>query len=220
MGHEHDVFRKIAEFGVVPVIAIDSAEQALPLADALIAGGLPLAEITFRTAAAAEAIRQISKNRPDMLIGAGTVLSPATVAEARNAGAAFAVAPGLNARVIGSARAFGLPFVPGTANPSDVEIGLELGCKLLKFFPAEALGGATLLSAIYAPYKHTGVKFMPTGGVTADNLESYLGLPAVAAVGGTWIAKPADIAAGHWDDIAARCRTAREVVARVRDASA
>ena len=112
----------------------------------------------------------------------------------------------------------GLPFVPGTANPSDVEIGLELGCKLLKFFPAEALGGAKLLSAIYAPYKHTGVKFMPTGGVTADNLESYLSLPAVAAVGGTWIAKPADIAAGNWDAIAARCRAAREVVARVRAA--
>ena len=216
MEHEHDIFKKIAEFGVVPVIAIDSAEQALPLADALIAGGLPLAEITFRTAAAADVIRQISKNRPDVLVGAGTVLSPATVAEARDAGAAFAVAPGLNARVVGSARAFGLPFVPDTANPSDVEIGLELDCKLLKFFPAEALGGAKLLSAIYAPYKHTGVKFMPTGGVTADNLESYLSLPAVAAVGGTWIAKPADIAAGNWDAIAARCRAAREIVARVR----
>ncbi len=216
MPHEHEVFEKIAEFGVVPVIAIDSAEQALPLADALIAGGLPLAEITFRTEAAAEAIRQIAKNRPQMLVGAGTVLTPATVAAAREAGAAFAVAPGLNARVVGSARALGLPFVPGTANPSDVEIGLELGCKLLKFFPAEALGGAKLLSAIYAPYKHTGVKFMPTGGVTADNLESYLSLPAVAAVGGTWLAKPADIAAGNWDAIAARCRAAREIVARVR----
>ncbi len=216
MAHEHDVFETIAEFGVVPVIAIDSAEQAVPLADALIAGGLPLAEITFRTDAAAEVIRQIAKNRPEMLVGAGTVLSPATVAVAREAGAAFAVAPGLNARVVGSARAHGLPFVPGTANPSDVEIGLELGCRLLKFFPAEALGGAKLLSAIYAPYKHTGVKFMPTGGVTADNLESYLALPAVSAVGGTWLAKPADIAAGNWDAIAARCRAAREIVARVR----
>ena len=216
MPHEQEVFEKIAEFGVVPVIAIDSAEQALPLADALIAGGLPLAEITFRTEAAAETISQIAKHRPQMLVGAGTVLTPATVAAAREAGAAFAVAPGLNARVVGSARALGLPFVPGTANPSDVEIGLERGCKLLKFFPAEALGGAKLLTAIYAPYKHTGVKFMPTGGVTADNLESYLSLPAVAAVGGTWIAKPADIAAGNWDAIADRCRAAREIVKRVR----
>ena len=216
MPHEHEVFEKIAEFGVVPVIAIDSAEQALPLADALIAGGLPLAEITFRTEAAAETISRIAKNRPQMLVGAGTVLTPATVAAAREAGAAFAVAPGLNAPVIGSARALNLPFVPGTANPSDVEIGLELGCRLLKFFPAEALGGAKLLSAIYAPYKHTGVKFMPTGGVTSDNLESYLGLSAVAAVGGTWIAKPADIAAGNWDAITARCRAAREIVARCR----
>ena len=216
MPHEHEVFEKIAEFGVVPVIAIDSAEQALPLADALIAGGLPLAEITFRTEAAAETIRQIAKNRPKMLVGAGTVLTPATVAAAREAGAAFAVAPGLNARVVGSARALNLPFVPGTANPSDVEIGLELGCKLLKFFPAEALGGAKLLSAIYAPYKHTGVKFMPTGGVTADNLESYLSLPAVAAVGGTWLAKPADIAAGNWDAIAERCRAACKIVASLK----
>ena len=218
MPHEHEVFEKIAEFGVVPVIAIDSAEQALPLADALIAGGLPLAEITFRTEAAAETISTIAKNRPQMLVGAGTVLNPATVAAARDAGAAFAVAPGLNARVVGSARAFGLPFVPGTANPSDVEIGLELGCKLLKFFPAEALGGAKLLSAIYAPYKHTGVKFMPTGGVTADNLESYLSLPAVAAVGGTWLAKPADIAAGNWDAIAERCRAACKIVASLKTA--
>ena len=216
MPHENEVFEKIAEFGVVPVIAIDSAEQALPLADALIAGGLPLAEITFRTEAAAETISTIAKNRPQMLVGAGTVLNPATVAAARDAGAAFAVAPGLNARVVGSARAFGLPFVPGTANPSDVEIGLELGCKLLKFFPAEALGGAKLLSAIYAPYKHTGVKFMPTGGVTADNLESYLSLPAVAAVGGTWLAKPADIAAGNWDAITERCRAACRIVASLK----
>ena len=218
MSHEQEVFDKIAAFGVVPVIAIDSAEQALPLADALIAGGLPLAEITFRTEAAAETIRTIAKNRPQMLVGAGTVLNPATVAAAREAGAAFAVAPGLNARVVGSARAFGLPFVPGTANPSDVEIGLELGCKLLKFFPAEALGGAKLLSAIYAPYKHTGVKFMPTGGVTADNLESYLSLPAVAAVGGTWLAKPADIAAGNWDAITERCRAACKIVASLKNA--
>ena len=214
MPHEQEVFEKIAEFGVVPVIAIDSAEQALPLADALIAGGLPLAEITFRTEAAAETISQIAKNRPQMLVGAGTVLTPATVAAAREAGAAFAVAPGLNARVVGSARALGLPFVPGT----DVEIGLELGCKLLKFFPAEALGGAKLLTAIYAPYKHTGVKFMPTGGVTADNLESYLSLPAVAAVGGTWIAKPADIAAGNWDAITERCRAACKIVASLKKA--
>ena len=219
MSQELDVFQRIAEFGVVPVIAIDSAEQALPLADALAAGGLPLAEITFRTAAAGDVIRRIARERPAMLVGAGTVLSPATVGEAREAGAAFAVAPGLNARVVGAARAFGLPFVPGTANPSDVEIGLELGCRLLKFFPAEALGGAKLLSAIYAPYRHTGVKFMPTGGVTADNLESYLKLPAVAAVGGTWLAKPADIAAGNWEAIADRCRAACAIVARARAAA-
>lgn len=211
-----EVFKKVAEFGVVPVIAIDSAEQALPLADALIAGGLPLAEITFRTEAAAEVIRTISKNRPEMIIGAGTVLSPDTVKIAQDAGASFAVAPGLNPNVVNAAVKCGLPFVPGTANPSDVEAGLELGCKLLKFFPAEAIGGVKLLSAIYAPYKHTGVKFMPTGGVTPDNLENYIKQPAVAAVGGTWLAKPADIAAGNWAEITARCKAAREIVARIR----
>lgn len=216
MEHEHDIFKKIAEFGVVPVIAIDSAEQALPLADALIAGGLPLAEITFRTAAAADVIRQISKNRPDVLVGAGTVLSPATVAEARDAGAAFAVAPGLNARVVGSARAFGLPFVPGTANPSDVEIGLELGCKLLKFFPAEALGGAKLLSAIYAPYKHTGVKFMPTGGVNLSNVGDYLAVPEIVACGGTWIVPKDALAAGDYAAIEKLASDASALVKRLR----
>lgn len=208
MDCEHDVFEKIASFGIVPVISIDSPDKALPLADALIEGGLPLAEITFRTEAAAESIALIAKNRPQMLVGAGTVLSPAAVATARDAGAAFAVAPGLNARVVGSARALGLPFIPGTANPSDVEIGLELGCKVLKFFPAEALGGVKLLSAIYAPYKHTGVKFMPTGGISPDNLQSYLSCPAVTAVGGTWLAKSNEIAAGDWDAITAKCRAA------------
>ena len=217
---DFEIFKQIADFGVVPVIAIESAEQALPLADALIAGGLPLAEITFRTDAAADVISTIAKNRPKMIVGAGTVINPATVSIARAAGASFAVAPGLNSRVLGTAFACGLPFIPGTANPSDVEIGLELGCKLLKFFPAEALGGTKLLSAIYAPYKHTGVKFMPTGGVTPENLESYLKLPAVAAVGGTWLAKPADIAAGNWDEITARCKAARETVLRLREAQA
>lgn len=210
------VFEKIAQLGVVPVIAIDSAEDALPLADALIAGGLPVAEITFRTPAAADVIRAIAENRPEMIVGAGTVLDRETLRLAAEAGAAFAVAPGLNPQTVEAARRLGLPFVPGTANPSDVELGLAYGCKLLKFFPAEALGGVKLLSAIYAPYKHTGVTFMPTGGVNPGNLADYLACPAVAAVGGTWLAKPADIAAGQWDEITARCKAAREVAMAAR----
>ena len=211
-----DVFEKIARLGVVPVIAIDSAKDALPLADALIAGGLPVAEITFRTPAAAEVIRAIAEKRPEMLVGAGTVLNRESLLLAAEAGAKFAVAPGLNPSTVEAARQLGLPFVPGTANPSDVELGLAYDCKLLKFFPAEALGGVKLLKAIYAPYKHTGVRFMPTGGVKPDNLADYLSCPAVAAVGGTWLAKPADIAAGKWDEITARCKAACEVAKAAR----
>ncbi len=210
------VMERVAELGVVPVIAIDKAEHALPLADALIEGGLPVVEITFRTAAAAEAIRLLAKERPALLIGAGTVLTPETVQTAVSSGATFAVAPGLNPRVVMAARELGLPFVPGIANPSDIEAGLELGCKLLKFFPAEALGGTKLLEALSAPYKHTGVKFMPTGGASLANLGSYLKIDTVAAVGGTWIAKKEDLAEGRWSVIAERCREARALVKATR----
>jgi 2-dehydro-3-deoxyphosphogluconate aldolase/(4S)-4-hydroxy-2-oxoglutarate aldolase len=213
------VLDRVAEFGVVPVIAIDCVAHALPLADALIAGGLPVVEITFRTAAAAEVIRILAKERPALIVGAGTVLTPETVQIARDAGALFAVAPGLNPRVVQAAKELTLPFVPGIANPSDIEAGLELGCKLLKFFPAEALGGTKLLSALSAPYKHTGVRFMPTGGASPSNLESYLRIDTVAAVGGTWIAKKEEMAEGKWDVITQRCREARAIVAAVRGRS-
>ena len=214
------VLDRVAELGVVPVIAIGSAAHALPLADALLAGGLPVVEITFRTAAAAEVIRILAKERPALIVGAGTVLDPETVRTAVDAGARFAVAPGLNPRVLEAARKLGLPFVPGVAYPSDIEAGLELGCKLLKFFPAEALGGTLLLSALSAPYKHTGVRFMPTGGVSPANLDAYFKIDTVAAVGGTWIAKNEDMAAGRWDVIAQRCREARALVAAARSVKA
>ncbi len=214
----HNALDQISAIGVVPVIAIDSAGHALPLADALIAGGLPVVEITFRTAAAADAIRILSKERPGLITGAGTVLTIDNLEVARDAGAKFAVAPGLNPRVVGAAAALGLPFVPGIATPSDIEAGLELGCKLLKFFPAEALGGTKLLSAMSAPYRHTGVRFMPTGGASTANLADYIKSKTVAAVGGTWIAKPEDIAEGRWDEIARRCREALAIVAKTRGA--
>jgi len=210
------VLDRVAELGVVPVIAIDSVSHALPLADALIEGGLPVVEITFRTAAAAEVIRVLARERPALIVGAGTVLTPETVQTAVDAGARFAVAPGLNPRVVEAAQELNLPFLPGVANPSDIEAGLELGCKLLKFFPAEALGGTKLLSALSAPYKHTGVRFMPTGGASPSNLEAYLKIDTVAAVGGTWIAKKEDMAEGKWNEIAQRCREARAIVAAAR----
>ena len=150
------------------------------------------------------------------MVGAGTVLTTANLAAARESGAAFAVAPGLNPRIVQQAREMGLPFVPGVATPSDIEQGIELGCSLLKFFPAEALGGVPMIEALSAPYKHTGVRFMPTGGVNPGNLESYLKLDTVAAVGGTWIAKKEDLASGKWDEVRNRCKAALEIVAKAR----
>lgn len=211
-----EIFTRVAQLGVVPVIAIEKVEAAIPLADALIDGGLPVVEITFRTAAAADVIRKMAKERPKLIVGAGTVLTAANVDAAKSSGAAFAVAPGLNPQTLKHAQTVGLPFVPGMATPSDIELGLSLGCKLLKFFPAEANGGVGMIEALSAPYKHTGVRFMPTGGVNTANLESYLKLDTVAAVGGTWIAKKEDLANGKWDEIRNRCKAALDIVAKAR----
>jgi 2-dehydro-3-deoxyphosphogluconate aldolase/(4S)-4-hydroxy-2-oxoglutarate aldolase len=215
MTHE-SVLDRVAHYGVVPVVAIESVEAALPLAKALLQGGLPLVEITFRTAAAAEVIRALARECPSLVIGAGTVLTPANLDAAKASGAAFAVAPGLNPDIVKRAARMGLPFVPGVATPTDIETGLALGCKLLKFFPAEALGGVAMIEALSAPYKHTGLRFMPTGGVNPGNLESYLSLETVAAVGGTWIAKKQDLSDGRWEDIANRCKAALRLVAKAR----
>jgi 2-dehydro-3-deoxyphosphogluconate aldolase/(4S)-4-hydroxy-2-oxoglutarate aldolase len=210
------IFSQVARYGIVPVIAIENPAGALPLADALLQGGLPVVEITFRTLAAAEVIRTLTRERPQLIVGAGTVLTLANLEAAQASGAAFAVAPGLNPQIVNQARKLGLPFVPGVATPSDIEAGLALGCTLLKFFPAEAMGGVPMLEALSGPYKHTGVRFMPTGGVTAANLETYLKLDTVATVGGTWLAKKDDLAAGKWDEIRTRCQAAVQVVNRVR----
>jgi 2-dehydro-3-deoxyphosphogluconate aldolase/(4S)-4-hydroxy-2-oxoglutarate aldolase len=213
---QQTILDRVAQLGIVPVIAIEQVDQALPLADALLAGGLPVVEITFRTAAAAEVIRTLSRERPQLLIGAGTVLTSANLEVAQASGAAFGVAPGLNPQIVNQARQLGLPFIPGVATPSEIEIGISLGCKLLKFFPAEALGGAAMIDALWAPFKHTGVRFMPSGGVTAANLETYLKLGSVAGAGGTWIARPEDLAAGNWSGIRERAQSAVEIVARAR----
>ncbi len=210
-----NVFETIAKYGVVPVIAIDSVDAALPLSDALLEGGLPVIEITFRTEAAAEVIEKICRHRPEMLVGAGTVLTVDNLEAAKNCGAKFAVAPGLNPEIVAGAQEIDLPFEPGVATASDIECALSMECTMLKFFPAEALGGVKMIKALAAPYAHTGMKFIPTGGINAENLESYLALDSVAACGGTWIAKKPDIAEGRWDDISQRCKAVGEVVARV-----
>lgn len=209
-----NIFETLSDYGIVPVIAIDDAKDALPLADALISGGLPVAEITFRTPAARDVIAEIARHRPHVQLGAGTVLSVEQVDAALEAGARFALSPGLDVEVLEHAAAKGLPFAPGIMTPTDLQAAIKAGCKLVKFFPAMAAGGPNMLKNIAAPYAHTGVGFNPTGGVNMDNLGDWLAVPQVRAVGGTWIATKADIAAGNWDRIADNARAA---VARVND---
>jgi 2-dehydro-3-deoxyphosphogluconate aldolase/(4S)-4-hydroxy-2-oxoglutarate aldolase len=194
---------------VVPVITIEDPENAVPLARALSAGGLSCAEITFRTPRAAEAIRRISVEAPDLLAGAGTVLTPAQADEARDAGAQFVVAPGFNRRVVEHCKSIGLPVYPGIATPTEVEAALELDLTTLKFFPAEPMGGLGYLKAIAAPF--VGVNFMPTGGIGAANVASYLAFDRVVACGGSWMA-PADwIAAKQFDRIREESQRASDI---------
>ena len=207
---------RIRKAGVVPVIAIESADFALPLADALVSGGLAVAEITFRTDAAAETIAVLKKKRPDILIGAGTILSIDNLLKATDCGAVFGVSPGLNPAVVEKAAGLGFPFFPGVLTPSEIEQGLSLGMRVLKFFPSEISGGAAMIKSLAAPYAHLGVRFIPTGGVTIDNLERYLALSEVLAVGGTWIAKKDAIAAGRWEEIRSNACEAVSVTRRMR----
>ena len=200
-----ELYSKLEKYRVVPVIAIENIESALPLADALIEGGLPVAEITFRTEAATGVISKLKAERPQLLVGAGTVLTLNNLKKSIECGAEFAVAPGFNMEIVRHSRKMGFPFSPGIMTPSDIEGALGLGVKILKFFPAEAAGGIKFLKSIAAPYSHTGVRFIPTGGINQNNLADYLAFPSVLAVGGTWIAKKDDIAAGNWNKIKENC---------------
>ena len=197
---------------IVPVLVLDSVDAGLRMCETLYANGLAAAEITFRTAAAEGVIREAAKRFPDMLIGAGTVLNTADLHRAADAGARFAVAPGFNPTVVREAIKCGIDFIPGVLTPGEIEQALELGLRLLKFFPAEAAGGVPMLKSLIAPYRHLGVRFMPTGGVTADNVKNYLALKEVAAVGGTWLGKADLIAAGEWEKIRATVKAAAELV--------
>ena len=198
---------------LVPVIELRSATDAVPLARALLAGGIAVMEITLRTAAGIDAIRAVVKQCPNVLVGAGTVLTTEQADEAIEAGAKFIVSPGFDLDLVQHAAWRSVPIYPGVATPTEVMAGLKAGLKLLKFFPAEVNGGVKALSAIGGPFAHTGVRFMPTGGVTAANLKSYLDLPIVQACGGTWMVKASLIEDGKWDEIT---RLAREALASVR----
>lgn len=212
MKTHQDIYEKIRAVAVVPVVAIDSVDAALPLADALIAGGLPVAEITFRTPAAADIIKLLTKQRPELLLGAGTLLNVDDLKRAKSCGAEFAVAPCLDPDVVKTAMKIDLPFAPGVMTPTDIEQALSLGVTKLKFFPAEAAGGIKFLESISAPYKHLGARFIPTGGINAGNMTEYLRSDVVLAVGGTWVAKRDDIAAGNWSRITDNCRQIRSVL--------
>ncbi len=192
---------RIANKRIVPVVVLDREEDAEPLAEALLKGGLDIMEITFRTAAAEGSIRRIAKAFPEILLGAGTLLEREQILKARDAGAVFGLAPGLNHANVAIANGCGLQFSPGVMTPSEVEQAMALGCTLLKFFPAEVAGGTAMLKALAGPYAHTGVKFIPTGGVGAKNLNDYLKLPVVAAIGGSWMVDKALVAEGRWDEI-------------------
>lgn len=194
---------------VVPVVAIDDAEDAVPLARALADGGLPVIEVTFRTDAAEESIRRISAECPDVEVGAGTILTPVQARAAKAAGARFGVSPGFNPVVVAECLEIGLPIVPGVNSPSGVEEGLSLGLNLLKFFPAVPSGGLPMVSALAGPYPQ--VSFMPTGGITEATLGEWLAQPNVAAVGGTWIAPRSALTHKDFAGITARARAAREL---------
>jgi len=197
---------KLGKIGIVPVIKIDDAEKAVPLARALAAGGIPCVELTFRTAQAEEAIRRISKEVPETLAGAGTVLTTEQVDKAVNAGAQFIVSPGLNPRVVSYCIQKGIPVTPGCANPSDIEQALELGLEAVKFFPAEQAGGLEYIKAISAPYPN--LKFIPTGGINAANISKYILFDKILACGGSWMASAELINAGAFDKITALSREA------------
>lgn len=195
----NEVLTKFQKLGIIPVVKIDDAKDAEPLAKALCEGGLPVAEVTFRTAAAKEAIANMVKACPDMFVGAGTVLTTEQVDQAIEAGAKFIVSPGLNPKVVKYCQEKGITITPGTSSPTDIEMALELGLEAVKFFPAEASGGLAKIKAMAAPY--VNMKFMPTGGINAKNLNSYLDFSKILACGGSWMVSDALINAGEFDKI-------------------
>lgn len=195
----NQVLKRIQMMGIVPVIKLDDPKDAVPLASALCEGGLPCAEVTFRTAAAEESIRLMREAFPEMLIGAGTVLTTEQVDSAVNAGASFIVSPGLNQKVVGYCMEKNIPITPGCSTPSDIERAIELGLEVVKFFPAEAAGGLAMIKAMAGPY--VNMKFMPTGGINASNLTSYLDFPKIIACGGSWMVKDELVKAGDFGKI-------------------
>jgi len=207
------IMQRLEAAKVVAGFSIDRVEDAVPLAKALLAGGISVVELTLRTEAGMAAIKKISEGVPDMLLGVGTILTPDQARQVKADGADFGVSPGLNRNVIRAAQAAGLPFAPGIVTPSELEAALECGCRFVKFFPAEAAGGIPYLRSISAPYAHLGVKFFPLGGLNAKNMVNYLLEKNVPAIGGSWIVKPDLVALKAWDQITARAAEVCQIAA-------
>lgn len=209
-----NIFDQLQQLGIVPVVVLDDVKDAEPLAKALVEGGLPCAEVTFRTDAAEESIRIMSEKYPEMLVGAGTVLTTEQVDRAVAAGAKFIVSPGLNPRIVKYCVEKNIPICPGCTNPSDIEQALENGLKVVKFFPAEPAGGLPMIKAMAAPY--VGVKFMPTGGIKPSNVRSYLEYDRIIACGGSWMVPGDLVNSGDFDKIKELTKEAVEIVKEVR----
>jgi 2-dehydro-3-deoxyphosphogluconate aldolase/(4S)-4-hydroxy-2-oxoglutarate aldolase len=210
----NDILKQIEQIGVVPVIAISDTEKAVPLAKALLAGGIPCAEVTFRTAEGEECIRRIAKEVPEVLLGAGTVLRIEQVERAVKAGAKFIVSPGFNPKVVQYCVDNGILMVPGCSTPSDMEAAIELGLDTVKFFPAEQAGGLAYIKACAAPY--TGLKFMPTGGINAGNIGKYAAFNKITACGGSWMVSKELLGAGNFEEITRLCKEAVQIIRDAR----
>jgi 2-dehydro-3-deoxyphosphogluconate aldolase/(4S)-4-hydroxy-2-oxoglutarate aldolase len=211
-----NTIERIARQPVLPVIVIDDAERAVPLAEALVAGGMTSLEVTFRTQEAAESIRRIRRALPELCVGAGTLLTRKNARDALDAGVEFGLAPDLCEDVVMVFAEAHKPFIPGVMTPTEIATATRMGCRYIKFFPAETAGGASALKAMNAPFKHLGLKFCPTGGVSPANMEQYLAMPEVFAVGGSWIATREQIANGEWDAISRQARDALTLAAKIR----
>lgn len=214
-GSMNSVMKQIREVGVLPLMTVNDPEDAVKVGEALLKGGLPVAEVTFRTEAAEKAIELMAKELPELLLGAGTVLSTGQASQARDAGAKFCVSPGFNPSVVSHCHAMEFPIAPGVCTPTDIEAAMEHGLTILKFFPAGPMGGLKLLKAVAAPYG--SISFIPTGGISADNLGEYLSFDKVIACGGSWIAPKDLIAEGKFNEITERAKEALAIAEASRD---
>ena len=211
-----NIIETLKSAGIIPVIVIEKEEQAVPLAKALVKGGLPVLEVTFRTKAAAGAIAAIKREVPEAIVGAGTILTVEQLRAAKEAGAVFGVAPGFDPVIMAAAKAEEFPFCPGIATASELSQALTAGAPMVKFFPAEAAGGVKMIKNLLGAFRFTGVKFMPTGGVNLSNVGDYLAVPEIVACGGTWIVPKDALAAGDYDAIEKLAADASALVKNIR----